>query len=339
MAIERDGDGPPLKRAGGKSSAKGEQAGLPFTEDVFDDEYYNRRGRASDRGSSFGLIVGIVFGAAVAGGVAWYVVTGPASAPSGPPPVIAAAPDPFKVKPKDPGGMDVPDQDKLVYDRLAPGDAPKRVENLLPAPEKPVPPPVAKPAPAKPAPAVVAEKPSPAPATAPGGESPAGESSKDELAAIVDSMRQQMAAQEAAGVTDMAAANVSDTAKVPATPAAVKDPTPVPVNEPAAEVSQQQAAVIPTAPEPSANPAPSESFLVQLAAARSEEAAQAEWGRLSAKHKDLLAGFQPSVERADLGERGVFFRLRAGPLADREKADALCASLKALNEACLIVRP
>ena len=64
MAIDRDGDGPPLRRedARSKPPADGLRAS-PFTEDVFDDEYYGRRPRSS--GVSFGTVVGVVFFAAV----------------------------------------------------------------------------------------------------------------------------------------------------------------------------------------------------------------------------------------------------------------------------------
>lgn len=64
-----------------------------------------------------------------------------------------------------------------------------------------------------------------------------------------------------------------------------------------------------------------------------------EWTRVSAKHGEALTGLSPSVIRADLGERGIFFRLRAGPLADKAAADALCETLKAANEACIVVPP
>ena len=78
--------------------------------------------------------------------------------------------------------------------------------------------------------------------------------------------------------------------------------------------------------------------LVQLGALRSREAALAEWERLEAPHGDLLEGLQPSVERVDLGPgRGVFYRLRVGPLADEAAANQLCAQLRARRVRCLLV--
>ena len=52
-------------------------------------------------------------------------------------PVITASEDPIKREPADRGGLDVPDQDKLVFGRLAPGQIQEPVERLLPPPEEP----------------------------------------------------------------------------------------------------------------------------------------------------------------------------------------------------------
>jgi hypothetical protein len=79
--------------------------------------------------------------------------------------------------------------------------------------------------------------------------------------------------------------------------------------------------------------------LIQLAAAKSEEGALAEWTRIKTKHAALVGTLSPTVVRADLGERGIFFRLRAGTLPDKAAADALCAALTAQGDACLVVKP
>ncbi|MDX2224221.1 MAG: SPOR domain-containing protein [Rhodospirillaceae bacterium] len=314
MAIDRDGDGPPLKRASSKPEGEAASSGKPFTDNVFDDDYYSRRGRSAERGTPFGLIVGVVFGAAVAGGIAWYVISTPESGSSGPPPVIAADPEPYKLKPKDPGGLQVADQDKLVYERVGQTARPPQVENLMPPPEQVNPPPPQPSAPPAPATAL---PPAAVPAAAP-------VAAADDVTSIVDEMRKQMEANEAAAAAVVAASTAS-TETPPAAPEAPQQAAAVPTTE-----APMGAAVAATAPG---------AFLVQLAAARSEDAAMSEWTRLSGKHKDLLGALSPTVERADLGERGVFFRLKAGPLADRAQADTLCAAIKAQNEACLVVKP
>jgi cell division septation protein DedD len=73
----------------------------------------------------------------VAGIVAWAVIgTGPVEE-EGPPPLVAAPEGPDKVAPDDPGGLDVPDQDKLVYEAMTAEIEAEEPEHLLPAAEEP----------------------------------------------------------------------------------------------------------------------------------------------------------------------------------------------------------
>ena len=51
----------------------------------------------------------------------------------GAPPVITAERGPIKVQPENPGGVEVPDQDKLIYERIA-GAEPEATESGLAAP-------------------------------------------------------------------------------------------------------------------------------------------------------------------------------------------------------------
>jgi hypothetical protein len=81
-------------------------------------------------------------------------------------------------------------------------------------------------------------------------------------------------------------------------------------------------------------------YQIQIAAVRSQNRAESEWARLIKKHGDLLGGFTLNIIRADLGsDKGVFFRLRAGPISDEGIAQALCKNLAKRKVGCLIVRP
>jgi hypothetical protein len=81
-------------------------------------------------------------------------------------------------------------------------------------------------------------------------------------------------------------------------------------------------------------------FRIQLAAYREADAATQGWHKLSRTNPSLLKGLKPNVIRVDLGaDKGVFYRLQAGPLADRETADTLCAELKRQKVGCLVVKP
>ena len=53
-------------------------------------------------------------------------------------PLIKAGDAETKVRPDDPGGLQIPYQDKLVFERLAPDQSEPLVERLLPPPEIPI---------------------------------------------------------------------------------------------------------------------------------------------------------------------------------------------------------
>ncbi len=81
-------------------------------------------------------------------------------------------------------------------------------------------------------------------------------------------------------------------------------------------------------------------YQIQIAAVRSQNRAESEWARLIKKHGDLLDGYTLNIIRADLGsDKGVFFRLRAGPISGEDVAQALCKNLAKRKVGCLIVRP
>lgn len=76
---------------------------------------------------------------------------------------------------------------------------------------------------------------------------------------------------------------------------------------------------------------------IHLASYSSEARAREGWEQLRRRFPDL-AGLQPRIERADLGAKGIFFRLRAGPLASAQAAQAVCTKLKAGGQSCSPVR-
>ncbi len=55
-------------------------------------------------------------------------------------PTISPTPVPVKVKPENPGGMVIPDQDKVIYDRISHDPMPVKVEKLFPEEEPVLPP-------------------------------------------------------------------------------------------------------------------------------------------------------------------------------------------------------
>jgi cell division septation protein DedD len=128
-------------------------------------------------------------------------------------------------------------------------------------------------------------------------------------------------------------------------PAAVTEsrPAPPPPQAPAPVV----AAAPPPPPAPVATPAPpppapaveGKGYRLQIGAVRSPEAAQHEWERLKRANADVLGGLGFAAPRVDLGERGVYYRIQAGPVGDAAKAERDCSELKRRGVSCILVRP
>jgi cell division septation protein DedD len=252
-----------------------------------------------------GITVGIaVVALALFGGLIGYTYFSRGGGPGGPVPLIKADPRPMKSAPEKPGGMEVPNQDKEIYariDRNTPQGQGPRVERLLPPPESPMarPRPPSAPAPLEP------EIP-----TAPALEPPPN-----------------------AVEVPQAAPRAAAPAPAPARPAAPA---------PAAPAPQQQASApraAPAAPPPAPAASGTARYRIQLAALRTSEDATREWDKLRRAHMDLLGPLALNVVRADLGDRGTFYRIQAGPLADEQAAKELCRRLAEKKVGCLVVRP
>jgi hypothetical protein len=114
-------------------------------------------------------------------------------------------------------------------------------------------------------------------------------------------------------------------------------------NQPA---STQHAALPPSSPPAQApapavavnTPPPAGSYVVQVAAQKTEADAQASWQALQQKYGSVLGSQQATIRRVDLGERGVFYRAQVGPFSSRAQASEVCQSLKAAGGECVIQR-
>lgn len=71
--------------------------------------------------------------------VVWQAARSPyAEAPSGQVPLIRADQSKTRIRPAEPGGMEVPYQDKTIYERMAAGETQPAVEMLMARPEEPL---------------------------------------------------------------------------------------------------------------------------------------------------------------------------------------------------------
>ncbi|MDX2074590.1 MAG: SPOR domain-containing protein [Alphaproteobacteria bacterium] len=248
--------------------------------------------------------------------------------------VIEADKTPTKEKPEDPGGMQFPNQDKTIFDTFSAGSQPPpQVERVLPTPEEPMPKEVGanwandKLDTATPAAPVSAEQvfgeddapPAPAPA----------EEKKEEPKNVAQTGPQVVNVREELGKQAVAE-------PAPAEPAKVVELAPKTLETMAEKAMQPvEKTAEKTAEKPVEKPkaASGGKQLVQLGAYRSEADAKADFAKIQKKNA-ALSGKSPVINRADLGEKGVFFRLRVGT----DDAKALCAKLSASGQACMAVK-
>ncbi len=95
---------------------------------------------------------------------------------------------------------------------------------------------------------------------------------------------------------------------------------------------------MPPAPTPAVSRfASSGNFQIQLMALRKEADAHGAWRKVKARHPDLFHGAALDIQRADLGAKGVWFRLRVGSFETRDTAKDFCADVKAAGKDCIVV--
>jgi cell division septation protein DedD len=263
---------------------------------------YNRRGKR--------IMTGLVAVAAVLGfGVVLVYAynKGKQDGTGDAPPVIQAQEGPSKIRPESPGGMNVPNRDKEVFNRLETDAQGSTVERLLPPPEKPMTPPA-------PPPEAVPQ----------------------------DVARSEPAAGTEGNVAVPLAPPVAPPPAAPRDikPLAVTPPKPPPTPPAAATPAAPARDVAATSPAPQRKPATSAGrYNVQMASLKSRAAVQQNWTTLQRQHSDLLGKLELNIQSVQLsGGRGTYYRMQAGPLASRAQARALCESLKSRKQGCIVVR-
>jgi hypothetical protein len=75
---------------------------------------------------------------------------------------------------------------------------------------------------------------------------------------------------------------------------------------------------------------------VQVSSHQTEEEAQSSFRDLQTKHAKLLGGYASIIRRADLGAKGIYYRIMVGQFASPDQATELCAKLKATGVSCFV---
>jgi cell division protein FtsN len=108
-------------------------------------------------------------------------------------------------------------------------------------------------------------------------------------------------------------------------------------NTPAAETRTRVADINPVQTVPTVAPSGG-GYLVQVSSQRNEADAQASYRALQGKFPAVLGSHSPVIKRADLGEKGVYYRAMVGPFGTSDEASQFCGSLKSAGGQCVIQR-
>jgi hypothetical protein len=115
-----------------------------------------------------------------------------------------------------------------------------------------------------------------------------------------------------------------------ATPTPVVTPAPVPAQKPVAT----QVASAPAA-APVAAPTSNAAAYVQLSSQRSEKDAATARDDIQRRFGSLFGNSQLEIKRADLGERGIYYRVVL-PAQSIQNAGQICSSVKANGGDCFV---
>lgn len=223
-------------------------------------------------------------------------------------PIVKAPTDPIRVLPTEKDGRQISNTDIDVYNNLQSdkADDPKAgmVDILQPKPEQPI--------------------------TPPGWENKSAATQQPSETKPLSPLQEIPAKQQATAAGQNQTAN--RVTQQPA-PKAVAQPAPKPAPKPKPVAKPKPA------PKPVAKPKPTANgrFWVQIASLKSQQAAQTAWQNLSAKHASILGKYRADIQRADLQNRGTFYRLRVGPLSTRDDGANLCSQLQKQKIDCLVV--
>ena len=279
---------------------------------IADENLMNFEEHKNDMSRSRSVLIGAVSGLALAAVVGWFALSPRYSVDNvAEIPVIRRPQASIKVKPENPGGMEILNQDKTVYDIIEKEPERKEVESILPPPEQPILPEIK-----------VAEQ-APAPIKEQTPELKPIETTTE----VKTSEVKTIAAPKAV---------VNETKEV--TLPTIKEASIKENAQQKAETKPQTVSKVATAklePKTETSTASAGDWQVQLMSSPNQKAVTSAWSGLVKKHP-ALKGVSHEIETADLGSKGTYYRLKAGAFATRAEADKLCSTIKSQGGSCIV---
>ncbi|MBI3702143.1 MAG: SPOR domain-containing protein [Afipia sp.] len=77
---------------------------------------------------------------------------------------------------------------------------------------------------------------------------------------------------------------------------------------------------------------------VQVSSQKTEADAQTSFKAIQSKYSEILGAKSATIRRADLGDKGVFYRALVGPFGTTDEATQFCVNLKAAGGQCIVQR-
>lgn len=213
--------------------------------------------------------------------------------------VVTESQRPVKVRPTNPGGMEIPDQDKTIYNRMRSNDADTKVERLVVVEEVPVRPQV----PTKEGEIL--------------GKPQDISSEKMELEVL---SVQKNAVQVPAPKPDALKIEQINTKKV------------------VTEVKEKPVEKSVTKETPKVQKMSANEWHVQLISLPSKSSAEKAWPKILKAHSALLSGLPHDIAEVQIKGKGTFYRLRVGSFKNKKDAQSLCTKLKSRKQDCTLTK-
>jgi cell division septation protein DedD len=278
-----------------------------FKQKVANQKIASQEERRSEIVRARNNFIGTFAGIAMASVVGWFVLAPQYAEQSKEISVIKRPQTAVKVRPENPGGMDIPNQDKDVYSIVEKKELDNTViENLSPAPEEPKLPET-----------VIANE-----------DTVKNNSLLTEKNSDTDSVVPQKPTDlfdNNTVVTETKTTNKTEeikTVEVATESVKKNEVTTKTVKE--KEIAKEEI----TEKEVVKPIIQTGNWQIQLVASKNKDAVAKTWKDWSVKYADLR-NYSHEIQSSDLGSMGMFYRLRVGAFASKEEAAKICASLKA----------
>lgn len=219
-------------------------------------------------------------------------------------PLVKASADPVRVRPEDPGGMQVANRDKTIYDTISAHNDEElpKVVRIRPKAEEPV------------SREVITQN-------------------DIEVDDILGNMKESMPEESEAPKEEAAVEKKPEEPKLISKQELVSAEVVEKKPEPVKVVSVPKGTIAEAVPKQE-----KKGYKIQLGSYRSQEDVNSTWKNVKKKHASLIGDMSYSTEKADLKDKGVFYRLQAGFFDNESKARELCQKLTEAGQGCFVVK-